>query len=323
MTAGAGLAEAYRRAGVMLRSARRLRVVSHLDLDGVGAAAILARSARLRGGRASISVTGARGVYKAVLRELRHAAAEGGLVVAADVSPGGRGAAAAVASGMRYGQRLLWLDHHVWEPGVVEELERAGALVLIDRSRVTAEIAYLVSGLEGDETAKTIVEVARADDSCTEDPLGLAPKWRLVLRVLGPREAARAAEALARGDLWPDWADKLYREHSQRYYDEIRRLTSVNTYEFEGLRIAVLTPPPRANACDVETIVEPPDADLLLVLYPRGISIRSLGRLRADCIAKKLGGGGHPKAAGAPRPSTTMGAAQVARMVARAAEGCG
>ncbi|NOZ88296.1 MAG: hypothetical protein GXO15_00020 [Crenarchaeota archaeon] len=196
-------------------------------------------------------------------------------------------------------------------------------MLVLDRSRVSAEIAYRVAGLDADEKARLIMEAARADDSCSEDSLGLAPRWRLVLRVLGPREAVRVVDALASGVLWPDWAERIYRENVNRYYDEIRRRTSILTYEFDGVRVAVLIPPPRASACDVETVVEPPGGvDLVVVLYPRGISIRSLGRIRADCVARKLGGGGHPKAAGAPRPSTTMGAGQVARMVARAAEGC-
>ena len=296
--------------------------MTHVDLDGAAAAAVLLRWARGRGARATVRATGARGVYKAVLGELRRGASEAATVVAMDTSPGGRAAAEALATGLRLGSRLAWLDHHVWEPGEREALEKAGAVAVLDRSRVTAEIACRLVDCMDDEVSRTIVEAARADDSCSEDPLGLAPRWRLVLRVLGPREVPRVAEALARGELWPGWAEEVYRKHAPSYYEEIRRNTTVNTYSFDGLRVAVVTPPPRANACDVERTIGTPDADLVVILYPRGLSIRSLGGLRADCIAKKLGGGGHPKAAGAPRPSTTMGAAQVARMVARAAEGC-
>jgi len=315
------LEEAYRRARVLVSSARRLVVVHHVDLDGAAAAAILARGA---GAPARFRVTGVRGVRRAVLSELRAAAGSGALVAVADVSPGGRGDAEAIASGLRWGQRLVWLDHHVWDEGALESLRAAGAVVVLDRGRVTAEIACRVTGCV-DEVSRRIMEVARADDSCSVDPLGLAPKWRLVLRVAGPRAAERAAESLARGELWPRWADELYREKASEYYEEIRRGLSIHSYSFDGLRVAVAVPPARASACDLEQLgllPGPSEADVLVVVYPRGLSIRTWGGLRADCIASQLGGGGHHNAAGAPRPSTTMGWAQIARMVARAAEKC-
>ena len=313
----------YSGARSVLEGARRVRVVSHHDLDGVASAALLVRWARSRGVEARYRLVSVSVAYKTLLGEVRAAASDSSVVVAADISPRGRGDAEALASALRWGQRLVWLDHHVWDPATVRVLEDAGAVIVVDRSKVTAEIACRVIGCQDDVFAKTIMEAARADDSCTSDHLGLAPKWRLVLRILGPREARRAVEALARGELWPGWADELYRMHAPGYYDEIRSKTTVNTYTFNGVRVVVVTPPPTANACDVETILgRPENADVMVLLYPKGISIRSLGPYRADCIAARLGGGGHPRAAGAKRPSTTMGPAQIARIIANAAKEC-
>jgi hypothetical protein len=321
-----GLGEAYEQAGRLLGGSRRLRIVHHVDLDGAAAAAVVARGVLGRpGSRVRFRATGVRSVRRAVLGELRGAAGGGETVVVADLGPGGRGDAEAVASGLRLGQRLVWLDHHEWPPGAREALVAAGAVVVLDRSRVTAEIACRAVGCMEDEVSRTIVEVARADDSCGEDPLGLAERWRVVLRVLGPRAAERAAESLARGDLWPQWAREVYERHAAAYYRELREQTRLYRAEWEGVRVAVLVPSPRVSGCDLERaglVPGPGEVDVVVVAYPRGLSIRTWGRLRADCIASRLGGGGHHNAAGAPRPSTTMGPAQIARMVARAAAAC-
>jgi len=323
--AGMRLEEAYRRARELLERTRRLVVVHHVDLDGAAAAAVLARAVAKRGGVAVFRSTGVRGVRRTLLRELRAAAGSGATVAAVDLGPGSLGDAEAIASGLRFGQRLAWLDHHEWPRGAREALERAGAVVVLDRARVTAEIACRAVGCWDDEVSKTIVEAARADDSCSEDPLGLAERWRLVLRVAGPRTAEKAAESLARGELWPGWARELYERHAAAYYRELREQTRVSLYSWEGVRVAVAVPPARASGCDLERagiLPGPKDADVVVVAYPRGLSIRTWGQLRADCIASRLGGGGHHNAAGAPRPSTTMGPAQIARMVARAAAAC-
>ncbi|BES82279.1 hypothetical protein [Pyrodictium abyssi] len=308
----------------LLEAARRLHVVSHVDLDGLAAAALLLRWARRRGIEARHSVAGVRGLYRMLRRALQEAAGQpGSLVVVADLSPRGRDDAEAIAGLLRWGQRLLWIDHHEWPEGAREALERAGAVVVHDRSRVTAEIACSVARCEGDDLE--LVGLARADDSCAEDPRGLAERWRLVLRHLDWEGLRRAAEALAQGELWPDWVREVYEREAPSYYSEIREKTSVDRYEFNGLRVAVVTPPPRASGCDVQRlglVPGPEEADVAVILYPRGISIRTWGQLRADCIASRLGGGGHSHVAGAPRPSTTMGPAQIARMVANAAEEC-
>ena len=320
-----GLEEAYRAAGEVLGKARRLVVVHHVDLDGAAAAAVLARRVRESGGSVRFRSTGVRGVRRSVVRELRAAAGSGAVVAVADLGPGGRGDAEAVASGLRFGQRLVWLDHHEWPPGAREALEKAGAVVVLDRSRVTAEIACRAVECWKDEVSKSIVEIARADDSCSEDPLGLAEKWRLVLRVLGPRAAERAAEALAGGDLWPQWAREAYEKHAAGYYRELRENTRLYTVDWEGVRVGVVVPAARVSGCDLERaglLPGPGEVDVAVVVYPRGLSIRTWGRLRADCIASRLGGGGHHNAAGAPRPSTSMGPAQIGRMVARAARAC-
>ncbi|RUM47573.1 MAG: hypothetical protein DSY37_02105 [Hyperthermus sp.] len=318
------LSQAYALARRVIEAAGKIRLVSHIDLDGIAAAAIIARWAKSRGVEFSYRATGVRGVYRAVRDELRRAAAEAAAVVVADVSLRSRDEADALTSALKWGQRLVWLDHHVWDPSVRTVLEEAGALILVDRERVTASIACLIAQCGRDEVSRIIEEVARADDSCSNDPYGLAERWRLVLRVLAPRNASRVFEAFVSGTLWPQWAEKVYAENAASYYGELREKTRIHKYSFDGLEIQVATVPPKASACDVERLFAGViEADVIVILYPSGMSIRTMRKgLRADCIASKMGGGGHATVAGAPRPSLTLGPAHIARMIHYAAVKC-
>ena len=318
--------ECLERARELLRGAARIHVVSHVDLDGLSSAAIIMRWARSLGKEVSHSVAGVKGLYTMVKRALQEAAGKPGtVVVVADLSPRTRGDAEAIATLTRYARGVVWLDHHVWDSSAKEPLEEKGVAIIHDRGSVTAEIACRLIDCWGDEVSRKLVEIARADDSCSDDPYGLADKWRLVLRHLDWAGLRKAAESLSRGELWPSWADEIYKREAGSYYREIREKTSVVIERFNGVRVAVVTPPPRASACDVQRLgvtPGPSEADVVVILYPRGLSIKTWGKLRADCIASRLGGGGHSNVAGAPRPSTTMGAAQIARMVANAAAEC-
>ena len=310
----------------LLRGAARIHVVSHVDLDGLSSAAIIMRWARKMGKEVSHSVAGVRGLYTMVKRALQEAAGRPGTVlVVADLAPRSRGDAEAIASLAKYAKGVVWLDHHVWDASARKPLEEKGVIVIHDRRRVTAEIACRLIDCWSDEVPRKLAEIARADDSCSDDPYGLADKWRLVLRHLDWAGLRRAAESLSRGELWPSWANEIYEREAEGYYREIREKTSVIVERFSGVRVAVVTPPPRASACDVQRLgvtPGPSEADVVVILYPRGLSIKTWSKLGADCIASKLGGGGHSNVAGAPRPSMTMGAAQIARMVANVAAEC-
>ncbi len=319
--------EAVGAARRLLEAASRLHVVSHVDLDGVVSAALIMRWASRRGVEAEHDVAGARATYRMLRRALERAAGRpGSVVVAADLAPRSEAEAASIASLLRRVRgRLAWIDHHEWPGDTIRILEDAGAVVVRDRSRISAEITCSITGCWQDSYERMLVEIARADDSCSDDPHGLADKWRLVLRRAGWDGIRRAARSLASGEVWPDWAREIYERVAPEYYEALRSKTSVELFSVEGFRVAVLTPPPDASGCDVQRFgpkVGPGEADIVVILYPRGLSIRTWGSLDASCIAARLGGGGHSHVAGAPRPSTAMGAGQIARLVARAAAEC-
>ncbi len=221
------------------------------------------------------------------------------------------------------GMPAAWFDHHPWPEGAAEKLLEAGVEVYHYRDMVSAELVARALGLS-DEYSIKLVETAKADDTC--EPGGsIADKWRIVLRSL--RDPSKAVKELAEGVLWPEWAEKLYSETAPKYLDEARRSASrMKIYEYGGRRIAVVLMEPGVDVCTVQKVLwssgwDPENVDVEVYVYPRALSLRSM-HVDVSCIARKLGGGGHKRAAGAPRPSQTMGEAQIARLVANLVEGC-
>ncbi len=309
----------------LVLEADRVHVIAHTDLDGLASAAIIARWARSKGKHVSWDVTGVRGLFKTLVSRMRLLLGQPGrsLIVVVDMAPRQSDALVYVSLVKPGKLELAWIDHHEWSSEVKSVLERAGVKVYVDRSDVTAMNVCRLLGCS-DVVVRRLAELARYDDSCTPDPEGLVEKWRIVIRSIGFQELSRVIESLSKGDLWPNWADAVYKTVSIKYYESLRS-TSKSVYEFEGLRVAVVTPPPNVSPCDLDlagVLPGPREADVVVILYPRSISIRTWGSLNANCIARLLGGGGHRHAAGAPRPSLTMGSAQIARMVAKAAKEC-
>ena len=303
--------EAVRR---LVEESPNLTIFFHVDLDGVCSAAIAYRRARRR---PRLAPTTARGIYRGIRRLLGPGSA--GLVL--DLSLKSLSEALGVSSAVKgRGVRLAWIDHHQWPGKALEELRRAGILLYLDTGAPTATLTCRVLGC--DETEKRIAMIGAYDDMCHPDPEGLVRKWRLVLRYTGFEGMKRAVESLAAGTLWPEWAEEVYREKEAEYKELLSRI-SINKYSFEQVTVAVVTAPPRLTICDMELWGRlPRDTDITLILYPRAVSIRANNpSIDAACIARRLGGGGHRSAAGAPR-LTTQSPPVIARTIARLASYC-
>ncbi len=304
----------------VLQGASRIVMVAHYDLDGLASAALLARWARRHGIGFTVAACGARGLQRCLRRLLGELAKPPRpVLVVADITPSPE-ALGLLAAVSRHVEAVVWVDHHVWPPGLEERLWSLGAHVLHDRGDVAAALVCRLLDCWSDVVSRELVDLARRDDNCSEDPTGLSDRWRLVLRYLHPREASRVVEALRRGDLWPGWAREVYEARYQEYVEQLRR-TRVHVYTVEGVRVAVLVPPPIVAACDIKKAgLEPEDADAVAILYPGGVSLKTR-RVDASCVARVLGGGGHEHTAGAPR-RTLQPPDHVAREVAYAVKKC-
>jgi len=324
---GVILTGVFERAREKLRSASRLVIVAHSDLDGVASAAVLRGWFLGLGGFRSVEVrvTGVGGLYRSLRVLAREAAGKPGTVIAVlDMAPGSKGDAVAIASFFRSRRvGLVWIDHHEWVEGAREELERVDAIVVVDKSAPTSALVCKVVDCEKNELFAAVARLGVLDDACVEDDL--VSRWRIVLRYIDFDQMAWAVEELSQGNLWPQWVEDYYSSVVEEYRDMLRRAAkSKRVFSFNSVRVAVLTPPPRVSACDLELagIAKPEDVDVIVIVYPRGISLRTRETLDAACIARKLGGGGHTRAAGAPRSFSSMGAAQIARQIAALASEC-
>ncbi len=306
----------------ILERARFIAIVFHGDLDGVAGAALLARWAMETGRRYRFihsTVRGLRYTLRDTVNALRSMG--GGGVAFIDLSLQGVGDAILYAQYLR-GMPAAWFDHHPWPEGAEEKLRAAGVELHRRRDRVSAELVAEALGLR-DEYSRMLVEAARADDTCAPGE-SIADRWRIVLRYLD--NPVRAAEALASGSLWPDWAEKIYREKGVEYIRLAEKVASrLRVYEYDGIRVAVVTMEPGVDVCTVQKVLwkkgwSTESVDVELYIYPRAVSIRS-ARIDASCIARRLGGGGHKRAAGAPL-RYSYGAAGLARQVAMYAKLC-
>ena len=309
-----------------LSSVDSVHVIAHSDMDGIASAAIIARWASARGLKTSWDVVGVRGLYKVLVSRMREAVSQPYRVafVVVDMAP--RHSDAYVYASLLRSEnvQLVWVDHHEWPLEVKSYLERAGAKVYVERDDVTAANVCRLLSCHDDPVMARLVELARYDDSCQPDPEGLVERWRIVLRSLRPSDAAAAVADLSRGEFWPSWAEERYRDVEPSYREQLSS-THVSLHEYEGVRVLVAVPPPMVSACDLELsglVRVGRGVDVAVIVYPKSISIRTTGGYDANCIARALGGGGHRRAAGAPRPSMSMGPAQIARMVAREARSC-
>ncbi len=309
-----------------LASSDAIHVVAHSDMDGIASAAIVGRWARRRGIAFTWDVVGVRSLYRILVSRMREALSKPQytMFLVVDIAPR-HSDAYVYASLVRKGRvELAWVDHHEWSTEVRSYLERAGVKVFVDRSDVTAANVCRLLDCSGDPVSAKLVELARYDDSCKPDPEGLVGRWRIVLRTMPPEEAGKVIESFIEGCLWPTWAQERYDSSASSYREQIAS-THVSIYDFEGVRILVAVPPPTVSACDLElsgVIKLGEGVEVAVIVYPRSISIRTTGTIDANCVARRLGGGGHRRAAGAPRPSLSMGPAQIARMVAREVGHC-
>ncbi len=270
--------------------------VTHWDLDGVVSAALLVRTARLLG----LSYDYRLSTPAALPRHLRELGAP--RLVVADLSP--RPGAGELAALLSRFEAAAWLDHHEWPADAREALGRVpGLTVILDTSRAAAELVYgyltEACGVEL-EGYRELVELARLEDE--EDVVeGEARLWRVLLRMSGWELRYRVVDALASDPATPGWA----REEAARLmprYERMVREAARRARVLEapcGARVAVVESPPSLHPGDIVASLGRAEADVYVILYPDAVSLRSEA-LPVNRLAWRLGGGGHPRAAGAP-----------------------
>jgi len=275
--------------------------VSHWDVDGVIAAALLVRMLGVDYMLATpLSLS-------TILREALDY--KPSTIILCDVAPSPKKLQKLEQLFRHYtssGGRIVVLDHHEW-PRRLIEIENVEAIVDTSRSSASEIVAewlkskgYRLGGYE-----EKLVEVA-VDDELFRNRVEEAVMWRRMLRWYDWSFRYRAVEAIAQGGLMPEWARQAYREMIGEYMKAIRKAIESSTLAIaRGLTIVVIDareePLNRLHPGDLheEAYQRYGDVDLYVIVYPSGFSLRST-RINVDKIARRLGGGGHEKAAGVP-----------------------
>ncbi len=275
-------------------------IISHWDLDGLTSAALLSR--RLRETTTILST------ISALPRYLSQVVSLSSVVRIRDVyildlnpQPGRLDEIYMLIRELRENDvHVTWIDHHEWEHSYRYHIEEAGAKVYIDTNEVTAGLVYRLYWDKPDEYASRLVELAYDDDFFL-NKIPVTIKWRRILRWYRWNTRYNALRSFRRGEIWPRWAENLYRGIEKEYMALLRvAVSSTYTYYASGARIVVAeNVDQRLHPGEVyeEILRSNIRGDVYIIMYPNGISIRS-EKLDASEIAKILGGGGHRKAAG-------------------------
>jgi hypothetical protein len=298
------------------RTDRRVFIITHNDLDGVGAAASYLRIVGVRPEDASVLFAEPYNVDQAVERlapylEPRSTLAFMDIGYNLESTPR---ALEALKSFSSKDLNIEWYDHHVWAEEDINKVLSAGARLFIDRSTCGAGVviryASKLYGVEADDFLRRLESaVCAADLWKWDDPM--APKlFRASTSPPGVKNGEwkeMLVKKFFSGVLWDE-------ELQSRLNDYLAEELSRSSKELKGLYTS------RGGGCAVAAIVRdfdlPSDsimgsmiisrarASAAALIKRRGfrrvsISLRSRGAANVQVVARYLGGGGHPRASGA------------------------
>ncbi len=275
-------------------------IVSHWDVDGIASAAIAVRN-----GARIVKLAALSALPKIVEDAVLTAERENiDTVLVADLNPS-RWQRRLIETSLDYaesiGVRIVWLDHHEWDPVLRDELHELGVELHIDTGRVSAELVAEHVGCD-DPVCRRLITMARDDDLFLNRDR-LAVKWRRLLRWYGWRVRYNAVRDWARGILWPSWVQPLWEQLSSEYERLMNEtLRSARLHRVGGLTVLTVkavSDKLHPGEVHAQLVSHGLEADIYAIIYENGVSLRS-ETLPLACIARILGGGGHEHAAGIP-----------------------
>jgi len=288
-------------------------IVTHTDLDGVASAAIYHRViGTIPDVETTVVMTEPYRLHR-VLRQVAVQRVE--RIAIMDLGPNAstfEDTVAALAEAIEGGARVEWYDHHRWNDEWRERLTQLGVKLFIDTTMcaagVVATYASKLYEVEVDEFTKKLVSATCAADLWRWDD-DLAPRlYRVIDRYRGARGdewKRKLIRGFFEGALWwPDLDEALneYLRLEFRGFNKALRNTVVEEVAPGCRAVFVLKDPGPPNASILgNALLDRFDADFAVIVRRRGrgISLRSRN-VNVREIAYRLGGGGHPKAAGAP-----------------------
>ncbi len=280
-------------------------IVVHDDLDGVGAAALYIRGRSLSIRDVVVGFTKPHMLSKTLRKALGEKPSR---IIVADIGLN-PGLVDEVVSMLKEAHiQVEWFDHHVWNSEWIRKLEDIGVRIHIDTSTCATGVVAKYLGLD-DEFSTRLVKTICAIDLWKWD-YPLAPfMYRVGMWVDEKSDRlTKLTLFFASGRLWDESFNKIVEEFVNvelRNYSKADRIVEV--IDVGGCRIVLAVkywngPPHRSLLA--QYLLSRYNADIAVILRPwGGISLRSR-RVDVRKIALALGGGGHPRASGAPLPAS-------------------
>jgi len=290
---------------------KHVYIITHTDLDGVGSAAAVIRIMGLIDGGATIIYAEPYNIDER-LENLVEYVEEGDRLVIADLGPNKdsfSGALKSIKTISDRGAEVEWYDHHVWSSEEEDSLRSAGVRLFLDRSTcATGVVIRNASTLHGgrvDDVLKSLESIVCAADLWRWDH-PMAPKLARVVGWNSDEERdewrTRVAYKLARGIFWDDELEgrlQSYVNEELSGYERVIKTVYVKGSTPCRVAAAYKQRGPPANSFIGGMLQSRYQADIAVIVRPNGgISLRSKSR-DVQVIAKAMGGGGHPRAAGA------------------------
>ncbi|MEM0293371.1 MAG: DHHA1 domain-containing protein [Saccharolobus sp.] len=198
------------------------------------------------------------------------------------------------------GASIEWFDHHVWKEEWKEELKKIGVKVYHDMSTCGAGVVYKYKN-SNDEFSK---QLASADCSVDiwlhNDPMGEKLR-RIVESNKDYSWKNELIKTFYNGILWNENFDKMLEDILTKELEGYKKvMKSFKVLEIDGHKLAVAIrwkgPPDISYAA--QFIMSRTGASVFVSANGKSISFRS-NEIDVRQYAVKLGGGGHPLAAGA------------------------
>ncbi len=286
------------------RKQRNTVVISHWDLDGLASATMLTEYYKpLRTILSSITAL-PRNMLQGIKTLDRN-----GLIVISDLNPQVKHVKDLKEILRLCRERNIsvkWIDHHLWDRVIYRLFsEYSDVLTYIDdTSTVAADLVAKLYGFTDNIFYNRLVELA-IDDDFFLNRYELTIIWRRMLRWYKWGLRYRALESFLKHEINPPWLMKMYESEVKTIYENLIREAigrSDIIHTRNGFRVVVFQDvDPRIHPGEVTWIAKTHGllADIYIVRYPRGVSLRS-DKVDVSMIAKLLGGGGHSNAAGIP-----------------------
>jgi len=197
--------------------------------------------------------------------------------------------------------RILWFDHHVWNREWIDMVSGLAKLY-VDTSTCGAGVVAKYADRVGDVDENFINELT--DAVCNADLFRFNHKlspWfmRLVRRSDNNDWRMYVFKTLANGVLWHDSFTEKVIERFRNEIESYKELDSELVVRSKGnVKVAAICKNDVENSFSAAYILGRYGVDIVAIVSNDGkVSLRSVGFNVRD-LAVKLGGGGHPRAAG-------------------------